>query len=249
MRIGKLRERRSSQIPLVSLLASSVFLLSSVRHCDQLVAIVQWRYLGFLLPQLPKHEEAILFVPRLGLNLSVTIMDRPKRGWFFNTFAIDLRAMAVFRMGLAFFACFDLVRRVNDSLYWYTSSTIEPASTTFVDDTPHRAAIHQLFFFRGSLVSSVSTCAIDMRISSSRVFLSKQGNQIFMFALTTLSALAMGLGWKTRLTTFTTWVLVTMLQGRQESFNDASDKVRGDLCFHFLLPTRHLTLIIVLGAN
>eukprot|EP00978_Attheya_sp_CCMP212_P025561 scaffold82447_cov52-Attheya_sp.AAC.3 len=83
-----------------------------------------------------------------------------------------------------------------------------------VDDTPHRAPLHKLWFYRGS-----------------------EQLQICLFLLTGISSIFFGLGYKFGLSSKLLWALVTAMQSRAPILNDGSDRyLRCILFWCMLLP-------------
>eukprot|EP00049_Salpingoeca_infusionum_P025821 m.21916 g.21916 ORF g.21916 m.21916 type:complete len:610 (+) comp8340_c0_seq1:235-2064(+) len=139
-----------------------------------------------------------------------------------NPFALDDRACVLFRVSLALFVLCDLASRVAmpGSLYWYTDSKLEPASVLNSVDTPHRAPLHKVWFFRGSL---------DF--------------QMLVFGIHFIVATLHLLGIYPRLSTLALWFATTAMHGRQECFHDGSDKyMRNLLLLSCFLPNRRKAL-------
>ena len=83
--------------------------------------------------------------------------------FFIGAWYADLRSLAVFRVLLACYLLWDVYVRISLGKYdlaWYTSDPPE-RSYLLVEDTPHKAPLHQFWFTRGSLEFQYGTFALS----------------------------------------------------------------------------------------
>jgi hypothetical protein len=120
---------------------------------------------------------------------------------------IDLRGLAVLRISVALIVLADLIGRAPAIEALYTDAGVLP-----------RGAIA----FHAQLPSLYWWAASSAEVAA-------------LFALTAVCALFLLLGWKTRLATFATWVLVLSLQNRNPAVYHAGDSVLCLLLFWLLL--------------
>jgi hypothetical protein len=146
--------------------------------------------------------------------------------------ALDTRALASFRLLLGLYLLYDIYSRVSLGKYdiaWYTSI---PANRSFLEpnDTPHKAPLHQFWFYRG-------TAAF----------------QIAIFTLTAILSLCFCLGWKCHYGILKTalWILQVAQQNRNMTLTDGSDSlVRHLLLWCCFLPlTEHWSVDSVMGQR
>lgn len=113
-------------------------------------------------------------------------------------FGIDLRSLALFRVGLGLLILVDLFSRVGDIRAFYADAGVIPRSALLENAT---------YFW-----------PISLNMLSGSV-----GFQIFLFGLTGLFALALIFGYRTRWATFGAWILVTSTHARNPFVNQAGD--------------------------
>ena len=105
--------------------------------------------------------------------------------------AIDLRSLAVFRMGIGLSVLVDTVVRAFDLVELYTDDGVWPRELLRAEDGPAVA------------LSAHYWASTDPRL------------QAALFGLAALSGLALALGWRTRAATLACWYLVSSVQIRQ----------------------------------
>lgn len=113
---------------------------------------------------------------------------------------LDLRSLAAFRILLGFYFIWDIYSRLSLGrwdLAWYTSD--EESSFLDSDDSPHKALLHRLWFYRGS-----------------------SQLQILLFLLTLIAAMGYTVGFSD-VFAVPLWVLVTAQQNRNMWMHDGSD--------------------------
>lgn len=115
-------------------------------------------------------------------------MDRLNR-YFKHTFSIDLRALAAFRVGLATLVLVDLLNRITHIQAHYTDFGVLPRDILL-------KYYSQSTFFSFHLVSGSA------------------GVQALLFLAAGVLAFLMMIGYKTRWTTFLSWVFLISLQNR-----------------------------------
>lgn len=121
-------------------------------------------------------------------------------------FGIDVRSLALFRIGLALILLWDLAMRVQDLKAHYTDEGIMPRSV-LVEKIVHPWTL--------SLHLANGTWEF----------------QLVLFVLAALFALALLFGYKTRLMTFLSWAFVISLQSRNPLNNQGGDIVLRLLLF------------------
>jgi len=131
-------------------------------------------------------------------------------------FRLSNYSLSLFRIGLGLIIIADLILRLQlMGLNWYTDSTMEEGSALDVNDTPHKAYFHQLWFYRGSYFF-----------------------QQVVFTLHFLVSFAFLIGYKTQYTTILLWIATTSLHGRSDYLNGGEDKFsRILLTWAMFLPT------------
>ena len=128
-------------------------------------------------------------------------------------FSIDLRAVAVFRISLASILIYDLLLRSLDLAAHYTSSGVAPASYI---------RHHHLLSGQWSLHLWLDTGLYEE----------------FLFVLAAISYLCLFLGYRTRLFTFASWVMVVSLNNRNPIIDNSADYLIGALLLWlFFLPS------------
>ncbi|HEX5034989.1 MAG TPA: HTTM domain-containing protein, partial [bacterium] len=113
-------------------------------------------------------------------------------------FGIDIRSLALFRIGLGLIVLTDLISRSADLRAFYTDAGVLPRSALLENPT---------YFWPVSL----------HMLNGSPAF------QVFLFLLTGLAALALTFGYRTRIAAFACWILVTSLHARNQFINQAGD--------------------------
>jgi predicted DCC family thiol-disulfide oxidoreductase YuxK len=123
-----------------------------------------------------------------------------------SLFGIDARSLAVFRVGLAVLVLADLLVRARFLSAYFTDLGIVP---------------------RSFLISSQqSAWSFSLHLASGSVFF-----QALLFVLATLAALALLFGYRTRLATIFSWVLLVSMQVRNPELNGAGDELLRMLLF------------------
>ena len=120
-----------------------------------------------------------------------------------DLFGIDLRALAVLRIGIGLLILVDLLIRSVDLEVHYTDMGIFP-----------RAAALQFFSFQPGWWSFYL-------INGSTFFAA------MLFLIAGLFAVALLLGYRTRLVTFVSWTFLSSLQVRNYPLNMSADILRG----------------------
>ena len=137
-----------------------------------------------------------------------TILDRLK-----TIFSIDLRSLALFRIGLAVLIIADLISRARDLSAFYTD---------------------------GGVLSRAESIANSHFLQVSLYWIS--GNQWIvggLFVLAGLVALLLGLGYRTRLMAILSWMLLLSLQNRNPFFLVGSDNLLLVLSFWVMFLPIH----------
>jgi hypothetical protein len=134
------------------------------------------------------------------------------RAAFADRFAVDRRALAAFRVALATVVLVDLALRLPDARAFYTDAGVLPRALLLeAFPTLGRFTVHTLF---GGLWW-----------------------QLVLFAATAVAALALAVGYRTRLATLGTLVLLVSLQLRNPVLLNAGDSLlRRLLLWSLLLP-------------
>lgn len=114
-------------------------------------------------------------------------------------FGVDLRTLALFRMGIGTMLLVDLVLRMRDLSAHYTDAGV----------FPRQAAIEYLSNWRISLY--LANGSFDF--------------QLLMFAIAGLAALLLALGWRTRLMTVLSWLLLMSLHNRNPLLLQGGDNL------------------------
>jgi hypothetical protein len=123
-------------------------------------------------------------------------MDKWKSKWS-ELFGIDIRSLALFRIGLAVVILGDLLIRIQDLKAHYSDEGVLPRSFLIQTLYPWSLSIH--------LISG------NWQI------------QLILFILTAIFATALLVGYKTRLATILTWFLVMSLQLRNPMVDQGGD--------------------------
>lgn len=140
----------------------------------------------------------------------MTILSR-FRDHLFNSYALDPRSLAVFRIAVGLVVLVDLIRRFQHSLALYSDAGMLPRAD----------AIPSLGQYRWSLLFS----------SGSPEFTSA----IFLIGM--VSAVAMILGWKTRFATILLWVILFSIQTRNHHLSSGADTlIRVSMFWAMFLP-------------
>lgn len=80
---------------------------------------------------------------------------------------LDVRALAAFRIFLGIYMLYDIYDRTSLGKYdlaWYTSLP-EDRSYLAADDTPHKAPLHRLWFYRGSFELNIMSFAVSVLLA------------------------------------------------------------------------------------
>lgn len=129
-----------------------------------------------------------------------------------DVFGIDLRSLALVRIGLAAVLLVDLAVRAGDLRAHYTDFGILPSDVLPAHGWSATLTLHAL--------ASPSAVAVGA-----------------LFGAAALAALALGLGYRTRAATLVSWILVTSLQYRQPALCFGADvMLRMALFFGMFLP-------------
>lgn len=124
---------------------------------------------------------------------------------------LDIRALAIGRVGMALLLLYDLFIRAHDIRALYSDEGLEPRSVVNAPALP----LFRIYFAFGDVA--------PLQV---------------VFAIAALLALAMLVGYRTRLVTAASWVLLVSLQTRNGSVNQAGD----DLLAMFLFWSLFLPL-------
>lgn len=128
-------------------------------------------------------------------------MDRfsPLREFFKNQFALDLRSLACYRIGLGVLVLLDLVLRLEDITAFYTDQGIVPRSLLTIGLAyPSQWSFH--------LMNGTATF------------------QWLLFLVTAVAALMLACGCRTRLATVACWLMLVSLHSRNPIVLNAGDK-------------------------
>ncbi|MGE0493783.1 MAG: HTTM domain-containing protein [Vulcanimicrobiota bacterium] len=123
---------------------------------------------------------------------------RPDRGP--NPFALDPRSIAVWRAGLGFMVCLDVILRLRDLTVFYTDAGVLPRALLLAQ--PWAVPRYNLFLAAGSALG-----------------------QAILFALTAAAATALALGYHPRWAGLATWFMVCSLQLRNPLVLDGGDEL------------------------
>ena len=113
-------------------------------------------------------------------------------------FGIDLRSLALFRVGLGLIIVLDLITRAVDLKAFYTDAGV----------LPRVALLENASYFWPT----------SIHLLNGSLFF-----QAFLFLLTGLFALALAFGYRTRLAAFGCWLLMVSLHARNPFINQAGD--------------------------
>ena len=138
-------------------------------------------------------------------------MMRTRATHFRATFGLDLRSLAAMRIGLAGVVLTDLAIRASDFHAMYSSAGLAPVE--FVRSL-QRIPVWSLHLLSGS-----------------------DAWQVFLFGLATVVAVAMLVGYRTRLAVIASWILLTSVQMRMPMVLNAGDTLlRVALFWSMFLP-------------
>jgi predicted DCC family thiol-disulfide oxidoreductase YuxK len=115
--------------------------------------------------------------------------QHPALAWFARVYGLDVRSLALFRVGLALLILGDLFMRAQDLNAFYTDWGVLPRDT-------------------------FTRYVADPWIISLHLLSGKWQVEAVMFATAALFAIMLLLGWRTRFATIATWVMLTSLQNR-----------------------------------
>lgn len=124
--------------------------------------------------------------------------------WLTRRLGVDARSVALFRVAMAALALCDVWRRWDDAEAFHTDAGVVPPG-----DTPHRAAVHRLAFYRGGSVAF------------------QQALLLVHAAL----ALALLVGYRSRCAAAGVWAMTAALHGRNEYVVDCGDRLQRNLLF------------------
>lgn len=133
------------------------------------------------------------------------LLQHPFISRVLKVFSLDLRSLAVFRLGMAAMIALDLVNRLGDLQAYYTDQGILPRDTL--------ATIKDSWYWSINLISGEFWV------------------QLLIFALALLIVLCLFLGYRTRLATIATWVMIVSIHHRNPLLLFAGDDVLRALLF------------------
>jgi hypothetical protein len=133
--------------------------------------------------------------------------------WLASGLAIDLRSLAAFRMGVGVLLLVDLALRARDLMAFYTDESIFPRTA--------RIAMDSTDMFDG-----LARYHWSLHMLSGEVW-----GQATLFVLAALAAVCLLVGYRTRLATIASWLLVVSLQDRNPFLSDAGDTLMKCLLF------------------
>ncbi|MEM7376121.1 MAG: HTTM domain-containing protein [Pseudomonadota bacterium] len=135
----------------------------------------------------------------------------PLRQSLERVFALDLRSVALFRVGLALAVLADTAYRSGDLVAFYTDVGVLPVVTLRED--------------------------LGVQLLSLHALSGGSGLQVALFSLTAVAALAMLVGYRSQLAAFVCWALVMSVQHRNPLLGQGGDDLLVILLFFaFLLP-------------
>lgn len=132
----------------------------------------------------------------------------PKSFWakkLDEVFGLDLRSLAAFRIGIALVLLADLGIRFGDLIAHYTDTGVMPRSLLAQVSKPWHWSLHA--------------------ISGEPIF------QVLLFTIAAVMAIAMLVGYRTRIATIASWVLLISLHNRNPALIFAADDVLRALMF------------------
>lgn len=132
------------------------------------------------------------------------VQQKPPRfiwpAWLERTYGFDLRSLALFRVALSALIVGDLIARAQDLRAFYTDWGALP---------------------RGALLDSfLDPWVISLHLMSGKTII-----QAVLFVVAGVFALLMGIGWRTRLFTFLSWVMLCSIQGRNPIILQGGDSL------------------------
>ncbi len=128
------------------------------------------------------------------------------KGWSRAVFSLDVRSLALFRVGLGLMVLADHVMRAFGMRWFYTDEGVYPT----------RAIWRWVATFRKPCVHALSG-EIEL--------------QLFLFGLAGVAAVGLILGWRTRLMAVTCWFLTISVQHRFVQINSGADALLAGLLF------------------
>jgi hypothetical protein len=134
---------------------------------------------------------------------SIQIHDGGLRPWASQYFGVDLRSLGVIRIGLAITILVDLAMRARDLEAHYCDAGVLPRSASFY--RPSKLSLHLL--------------------SGEPWF------QAILFVVAAVFAILMLVGWRARMATFVTWLLLISLQNRNPCVQTGGDALLRMLVF------------------
>jgi hypothetical protein len=140
-------------------------------------------------------------------RLTINVIEPPSRPrWWQTMLALDLRSLALFRIGLGLFTTGDILHRSADIRTLYRDGGAMPRSAVSGEfANPWHWSFH--------LVSDALWW------------------QVALFAICALAGLAMAAGYRTRMATLICWLLSVSIQNRNEIALDGGDMVQRLLLF------------------
>ena len=114
--------------------------------------------------------------------------------------ALDLRSLALLRIGVAVLTLRDLVDRARDLTEYYTDTGVLP-----------RALLTREYW---------NQAWWSLHLSSGEL-----SGQLLLFAVHALAALALLVGWRTRIASWSVYLLTVSLQNRNPLVLDGSDRL------------------------
>lgn len=133
------------------------------------------------------------------------------RRWASQTFTLDVRSLALFRIGLGVLVFVDAVTRLQDVEVFYSDLGVRPRPAQIGDWMMSRPSLHLL--------------------SGSTTY------EGVLLALMGAFGLLLALGWHTRVVSLLAWALVLSVQNRNNAVNSGADSVLVTLClFACFLP-------------
>lgn len=127
-----------------------------------------------------------------------------------EVFSLDTRSLALFRVGLALMILWDYAVRFQDLHLHYTDSGVLPRTALTAD-------------------AQLSTSLISLHLASGSAPF-----EALLFVGGIIGAIALLLGYQTRLATFTSWILLASVQGRTPLMMQGDDTIRR-LCLFWAL--------------
>lgn len=125
--------------------------------------------------------------------------------WWERSFGLDIRSIALLRVGLGLYTCADSMQRLLEARFYFSDFGVLP---------------------RADLAASVNRWFWSVHLINDTVFW-----QVALFSLAILANLAMAAGYRTGVASVLSWVLVVSAQNRNEWVLDGGDVVHRMLMF------------------